>query len=151
LLAAAMGTLADLALSGVGWLHGDKRTAVYRAYLDGATELDLVTHEPAQLEAWFAEQLGAPVDLPAPPAAFALVGGKAGDVGSTEGTALAVYSSEAGPALLLIENALDGPVTIASTAVVDHGFSRREWQRGAYTYSLISPLPPDTLAAFTVD
>lgn len=151
LLAAAIGALADLALSGFGWLHDDKRAAVYRAYLDGATELDLLTHEPQQLEAWFAERLGAPVDLPAAPAAFALVGGKAGDVGSTEGTALAVYSSAAGPALLLIENALDGPVTIASAPVVEQGFSRREWQRGAYIYSLISPLPPDKLAAFAVD
>jgi|GEM_PF-2065893 len=151
LLAAAIGALADLALTGLGWLHGDKRTAVYRAYLDGPGELDLVTHEPAQLEAWFAEQLGAPVDLPAPSSAFALIGGKTGDVGTSEGAALAVYNSEAGPALLLIENASAAPVGVESGATVDDGLTRRDWQRGPYTYSLISPLPPDKLAAFTLD
>ena len=151
LLVAAVAALVDFALAGFGWLQGDKRTAVYRTYLDGAAELDLLTHEPAQLEAWFAEKLGALVDLPAPPGAFALVGGKTGDADLTDGTALAVYRSAAGPALLVIENAPAGSVGVAPMPTLDDGLTRRDWQRGAYTYSLISPLPPDKLAAFTVD
>lgn len=151
LLVAAVAALADIALAGFGWLQGDKRTAVYRTYLDGAVELDLLTHEPAQLEAWFAEKLGALVDLPAAQGAFALVGGKTGDADLTDGTALAVYRSAAGPALLVIENAPPGSVGIAPTPSLDNDLTRRSWQRGPYAYSLISPLPPDKLAAFVVD
>jgi anti-sigma factor RsiW len=151
LLAAALGALADMALGGFGWLQGDKRTAVYRAYLDGAAELDLVTEEPAQLEAWFATKLGAPVDLPTPPAAFDLVGGTTGDVGLAAETGLAVYRSAAGPVLLLIENALGRTVAVEPGPMVEDGLTRRDWQSGPYAYSLISPLPPDKLAEFPVD
>jgi anti-sigma factor RsiW len=153
LLAAAVGTLADVAASAFGWLGGDPREAVYRAYLDGAVPLDLRTDEPVRLSAWFAQQLGGPVVLPAAPGDFALVGGKTGEAGLAEGAALAVYSTTAGPALLVIESALERPLTATAepTLAVDDGLSRLDWQRGAHAYSLISALPPDKLAAFATD
>ena len=153
LLAAAVGTLADAALTGLGWLGGDPRSAVYRGYLDGSVPLDLRTGEPVQLSAWFADQLGGPVDLPTLPGGFTLVGGKTGETGLTEGAALAVYSTADGPALLVIESAQERPLALGAepTLAVDKGLSRLDWQRGAHAYSLISALPPDKLAAFAVE
>lgn len=153
LLAAAVGALADVALTGLGWLGSDRRIAVYRAYLDGTAVLDLRTEEPVQLSAWFADQLGGPVSLPALPSGFALVGGKTGEAGLAAGAALAVYSTEAGPALLVIESSLDRPAAAGAepTLAVDKGLTRLDWQSGPHAYSLISALPPDKLAAFAAD
>ncbi len=150
LLAAAVGALADVAIRGLGWIGSDQRVAVYRAYLDGSAPLDLHTEEPALLSAWFADQLGAPVDLPALSGDFALVGGKIDETGLGAGTALAVYASEAGAALLTIE-AVAEPMTSEPTLAVDKGLTRFDWQQGAHAYSLISALPPDKLAVFAAD
>ncbi len=153
LLAAAVGALADVALTGLGWLGSDRRVAVYRAYLDGTAELDLHTGEPVRLSAWFADQLGGPVSLPTLPSGFALVGGKTGDAGLAAGAALAVYATEEGPALLVIESSLDRPAAAGAepTLAVDQGLTRLDWQSGPHAYSLISALPPDKLAAFAAD
>jgi anti-sigma factor RsiW len=153
LLAAAVGALADVALTGLGWLGSDRRIAVYRSYLDGTAALDVHTEEPVQLSAWFADQLGGPVDLPALPSGFALVGGKTGEAGLAAGAALAVYSTEEGPALLVIESSLERPLALGDepTLAVDKGLTRLDWQSGPHAYSLISALPPDKLAAFAAD
>ncbi len=152
LLAAAVGALADLTLNGLGMLGTDKRVALYRAYLDGSADLDVRTKEPGQLAAWFADRLDGPVDLPAPPSGFALVGGKAGEPGLGEQAALAVYATAEGPALLVIESSADRlPAVTEPTLALDNGLTRLDWQNGVHAYSLISALPPDKLAAFAVD
>lgn len=151
MLVAAVGAVAQATLSGLGWLGGDRRAAVYRAYLEGGVELDLVTAQPAQLSAWLAERLGGPVVLPEAPGSFALIGGKAPAEGLPEGAGMAVYASDAGPALLVIE-AAKGPAgtapALSPQVAVEDGLARVEWHDGPHSYSLFGALPPDKLALF---
>ena len=158
LIVAAVGAVADLALSGLGWLSADRRAAVYRAYVDGEVDLDLRTAEPARLSLWLGEQLGRPVSLPAAPGGFALIGGTAVDEQAADSGAMAVYATVDGPALLMIESleataavAGDGSplgLVAAAKVVVEDGLSRLDWQDGRLAYSLIGALPPDKLALF---
>lgn len=154
ILAAAAGALADLALSGVGWFAGDRRSVIYRAYLEGSAELQLETGEPARLSAWFADQLGEPVNLPTLPDDFTLIGGAADATGLAEDAALALYSTADGPALLVIESSLDRPLAASAAEpelAVEDGLSRLDWRNGPHVYSLVSALPPDELAAVAAD
>lgn len=153
LLVAAVAALTDMALSGIGWLGGDKRQAVYRAYLDGDLELDLRTSDPGELEPWLAEQLGAPVDLPDAPASFALVGGEANPSVLPDGSVMAVYGEDDGPALLFIE-ASDDEAPVAGGApqlAMQDGLVTLKWQDDRNAYSLLSALPSDKLALFAAD
>ena len=153
LLVAAVAALTNMALSGLGWLGGDKRQAVYRAYLDGDLQLDLRTGDPGELEPWLAEQLAAPVDLPDAPASFALVGGEADPSVLPDGSVMAVYGDDAGPALLFIE-ALDDAAPIAGGApqlAMQDGLTTLKWQDHGNAYSLLSALPADKLALFAAD
>ena len=158
LIAAAVGALADLALTSLGWLSADRRAAVYRAYVDGEVDLDLRTAEPARLSRWLAAELGGPVSLPAAPGGFALIGGATMDESAAVGAAMAVYATADGPALLMIETmetlaiAEAAPLSLglgdAGDVVVEDGLSRLDWRDGLHTYSLIGALPPDKLALF---
>lgn len=153
LVVAAVAALADIALSGLGWLGGDKRQAVYRAYLDGDLQLDLRTSDPDELETWLAGEKGAPVSLPDTPASFALVGGEADPKVLPEGSVMAVYGEDAGPALLFIE-ALDDAAPAAGGApqmAMQDGLVTLEWQDQGNAYSLLSALPADKLALFAAD
>ena len=153
LLVAAVAALTNMALSGLGWIGGDKRQAVYRAYLDGDLQLDLRTGDPGELEPWLAEQLAAPVDLPDAPASFALVGGEADPSVLPDGSVMAVYGDDAGPALLFIE-ALDDAAPIAGGApqlAMQDGLTTLKWQDHGNAYSLLSALPADKLALFAAD
>jgi anti-sigma factor RsiW len=151
LLVAAVGAVAQATLGGLGWLSGDRRAAIYRAYLEGGMELDLVTAEPARLSGWLAERLGKPVALPDAPGGFALIGGKAPAEGLPDGAAMAVYASDAGPALLMIEAAKGAAGTapaLAPLVAVEDGLARVEWRDGPHSYALVGALPPDKLALF---
>jgi anti-sigma factor RsiW len=150
LLVAAAGAVAELTITGLSWLGGDRRAAVYRAYVDGDVKLDLRTAEPGRLSYWLAEQLGGPVSLPATPGGFTLFGGAAALEGAPDQAAMAVYTTASGPALLLIEAAIaGGDGTLGeSKVVVESGLARLDWQDGGHAYSLIGALPPDKLALF---
>ena len=153
LLVAAVAALTDMALSGIGWLGGDKRQAVYRAYVDGDLELDLRTSDPGALAPWLAEQLGAPVDLPDAPPSFALVGGDADLSVLPDGSVMAVYGEDQGPALLFIE-ASDDRAPVAGGApqlAMADGLTTLKWQDDRNAYSLLSALPSDKLALFAAD
>ncbi len=154
LLVAAAAAVANMALNGLGWwLGGDKRQAVYRAYLDGDLQLDLRTADPDALEAWLGQQLAEPVHVPAPPASFTLVGGEADASLLPEGTVLAVYGEDEGPALLFIE-ALDEAPPVAMGVpqlAMQDGLVTLEWQDQGNAYSLLSALPADKLAFFAAN
>ena len=153
LLVAAVAAITDMALTGIGWLGGDKRQAVYRAYLDGDLELDLRTSDPGKLETWLAKQLAAPVDLPDAPASFALVGGKAESPVLPDGSVMAVYGEDEGPALLFIET-LDDSAPVAGGApqlAMQDGLTTLKWRDDRNAYSLLSALPSDKLALFAAD
>jgi hypothetical protein len=153
LLVAALAALTNMALNGFGWLGGDKRQAVYRAYLDGELQLDLRTSDPGELEAWLAAQRDVPVDLPDAPASFALVGGEADPSVLPEGSVMAVYGEDEGPALLFIK-ALGDAVPVAGGApqlAMEDGLVTLEWQDQGNAYSLLSALPADKLALFAAD
>lgn len=151
LLLAAFAALAELALGGLDRLGGGARPDVYRAYLDGAVELDLRTREPARLASWLGEGLGRPVSLPAMPESFELVGGSRGETGLPEGAAVAIYATSDGAAMLLIEPADEAgeqPSVFAPLLDADSGLNRLAWREGGHAYSLISALPPEKLALF---
>jgi hypothetical protein len=153
LLVAAVAALTDMALTGIGWLGGDKRQAVYRAYLDGDLRLDLRTSDPGELEAWLGAQLAAPVDLPDVPAGFALVGGEADPSVLPDGSVMAVYGEEEGPALLFIEASHDARPAAggAPQLAMQDGLTTLKWQDHGNVYSLLSALPSDKLALFAAD
>jgi anti-sigma factor RsiW len=153
LLMAALAALADLALTGFGWLGGDKRQDVYRAYLQGEVQLDLNTGNADALEAWLAERVQEPVRLPEPPARFTLLGGEADAAMLPAGTVLAVYSEAQGPALLFIEARSELPTVTATQPEVasKDGITTMQWQAQGQAYSLLSPLPADRLAAFAAN
>jgi anti-sigma factor RsiW len=150
---AALAALADLALTGFGWLGGDKRQDVYRAYLQGEVQLDLNTGNADALEAWLAERVQEPVRLPEAPARFVLVGGEADAPMLPAGTVLAVYSEAQGPALLFIEARSELPTVPATPPEIasKDGVTTMEWQAQGQAYSLLSPLPADKLAAFAAN
>lgn len=158
LIVAAVAAIADAALTGLGWLSGDRRAAVYRAYVDGDLPLDLRTAEAARLSGWLGEQLGVPVSLPAAPGGFALVGGKALSSGElaldepTDKAGMAVYTTAEGPAVLMIETLAaddgDSAPTALPEVVVEDGLARLDWQDGPHAYSLIGALSADQLALF---
>lgn len=148
LLLAAAAALGDFV-----WNLMDGRSPgdAYRAYLAGEVELDLLTAEPEQLASWLGERLGEPVDLPLAPGAYTLVGGTAGsDIPG--GAGLAVYATEAGPAVLSIATAGERLAATLEKPTLESegGLTSMSWRTGEHAYSLVSALPPDKLALFAV-
>ena len=153
LLVAAVAAVTNMALSGLGWLGGDKRQAVYRAYLDGDLQLDLRTGDPGELEAWLGRAAGA-AGGPARRAGELRAGRRRGrPVGAARGLGHGRLRRGRGPALLFIE-ALDDASPVAGGApqlAMQDGLVTLEWQDQGNAYSLLSALPADKLALFAAD
>lgn len=151
LLVAALGSLVDLA---TGWLAGSRTNTLYRAYVEGELPLTLETSETAELAGWLDQRLGGPVSLPPASAGLRLVGGTDQVPGDPEAAAV-VYAVEEEPLLLLIGAAKDAaapparPPARAPVSSVEDGLTRLDWQKGERSYSLVGPLPADSLVSLT--
>jgi anti-sigma factor RsiW len=162
LVAMAVGALYQL-----GHRHlvpvGDPEAAAqaYGRLLDAEGALALQSGDPARLETWLADELGTPVDLPATPDGFRLVGADRAELPSGP-TGAVVYRSAAGEAngtvLLLVQAAGDHgqaartePEAFTEASVPDGsgaGLHELSWSLDSNRFTLVSALAPDELRRF---
>lgn len=157
LIAMALGTLYQL---GRGQLvtatDGEAAEHAYGQIVDGTHGLALESGDPRRLEDWLAGELGAPVELPAAPAGFRLVGADRAELPSGPAGAV-VYRGAAGgqegTVLLLVRAAPgDGAPAPASSGAGEvgnaGGLHELSWSAAAHRFTLVSALAEDELRRF---
>lgn len=158
LIAMALGTIYQLARAQLG-PDGPTEAAgqVYQTLLQEDRPLALPSGDTERLQAWLAEELGAPVTLPATPSGYQALGAARADLPSGNAAAIIygrVASEAEQPVLLLVELPEPGTVAEAEASpqveetATNAGLHELTWSRAPYRFTLVGPGPREELRRF---